>query len=876
MYNTTTHRAPNTRRSPPPQPCAASRPRFVQHRHASKKQQYDPYGLLTAEIDEAGNRIREINYDLDGRLIQTQDGNATAFAYGADGTAPLPTQIRFPTFTRELLYDARSRNTETRDILSATATLATRNAYDKKGNLTQVTDKNGNLTQFAYDALGRPTQTTDAAGGTTQYTYDARDNLLAVTDPNGNTTAYAYDKNNRRTAETRPLGQTTRYSYDQLGSLAQVQDAKGNTLQYHYDAAHRRDRETHTPAGQTAATRTIDYRYNAAGGLTGYSDNNTAANAIAHSASYTLDALQRKTQETITYGAHSYTTQTAYQPTGRKATFTTPDGTSAQYGHDANQNLQSITLESGTITVNQTQWNAPAKLTYPGGSTRTQAYDPLMRLTEIKVNDPGQAAILKYTYSYDPESNITQKQTEHGDYTYQYDSLYRLTRADQPSPLPQEAYTYDKLGNRLTDSTTDSLFTANTWSYNGNNQLTRHYSKQGQPVTDSYDDNGSLIQKQSASPVLKDNQKLIYDAQNRLVEVKDNANNTVATYQYDPYGRRIRKTLYRDSQNQPLAQSRTTYFIYGDEGLIGEADGQGAITTSYGWQPDGIWGTNPVFVKATAQNQTQSQIYYYQNDHLGAPQKVIDSSGGVVWEAKATAFGETQVAETSTIQNNLRFPGQYRDEETGTHYNYFRDYEPQIGRYPTSDPIGLAGGNNTYAYVGGKPLSRIDPYGLFCLTDAQINALAGAVGGAFGGGAALSKFGLPGIAAGAFLGAVGGGLGGYAATSAPDGRAMATGAASGGLAGANTPLSSAIGGGIGAAVASATHSEGIPENYSGMVGGAVGGAAGGVIAGYLPGTVIQNAKLGGLNGLSSAALSAAVVEVLKALNDCPRVSCGKK
>jgi RHS repeat-associated protein len=232
------------------------------------------------------------------------------------------------------------------------------------------------------------------------------------------------------------------------------------------------------------------------------------------------------------------------------------------------------------------------------------------------------------------------------------------------------------------------------------------------PVANCYDDNGSLIQKQSASPDPKDNQNLIYDAQNRLVEVKDNAGNTVATYQYDPYGRRIGKTVHRDSQNQPLAQAETTYFLYSDAGLIAEADGQGAISTSYGWQPEGTWGTAPVFIKTTAQNQTQAQIYYYQNDHLGTPQQVIDSQGNVVWAAQATAFGETQVLPTSTIRNNLRFPGQYYDQETGLHYNYFRDYEPGVGRYIESDPIGLEGGLNTYIYVWGNPLSNWDPLGL--------------------------------------------------------------------------------------------------------------------------------------------------------------------
>lgn len=106
-------------------------------------------------------------------------------------------------------------------------------------------------------------------------------------------------------------------------------------------------------------------------------------------------------------------------------------------------------------------------------------------------------------------------------------------------------------------------------------------------------------------------------------------------------------------------------------------------------------------------------LYYYHNDHLGTPQAMTDENQTVVWQADYLPFGRAYGVSTALIENNLRFPGQYYDAESGLHYNYFRDYDPSMGRYIQSDPIGLGGGINTYGYVGGNPIRYTDPFGLF-------------------------------------------------------------------------------------------------------------------------------------------------------------------
>jgi RHS repeat-associated protein len=247
-----------------------------------------------------------------------------------------------------------------------------------------------------------------------------------------------------------------------------------------------------------------------------------------------------------------------------------------------------------------------------------------------------------------------------------------------------------------------------------------------EPVSHTWDENGSLIQKATPSGTENqhpyDNQSYFYDAANRLTEIQDWNGNQIASYQYDPLGRRIRKTIHRvwDTNAgawETLSQPETHTYFYADEGLVAEYKANGTnssqLIAEYGWEPDGLWGTNPQWIRTKRQDSgTQSETFYYQNDHLGTPQKVIDQSGNVVWQQTATAFGETKIDETSAIINNLRFPGQYYDRETNTHYNFFRDYDLRAGRYWQIDPIGLKGGINGYAYVNLKPVSNVDVSGL--------------------------------------------------------------------------------------------------------------------------------------------------------------------
>jgi RHS repeat-associated protein len=286
------------------------------------------------------------------------------------------------------------------------------------------------------------------------------------------------------------------------------------------------------------------------------------------------------------------------------------------------------------------------------------------------------------------------------DQRYDFDDQDRLIGFDGAST--SQRFQYDASGNR-----TQATFGAHTYLNTINLASNRLSSTTGPAPAkkNSYDDSGNLTSDGTT--------KYSYGSNGRLSGVVGGG--VASDYRYNGLGQRVVKA----------SAGGAVYFVYDESGrLLGEYDGAGKAI-----QETVYLGDLPVAVLKPGISGSKSSpsvlgINYVYADHLTAPRVLTRASDNkMVWRwDNADPFGVDQPDENpgrlGVFTYNLRFPGQVFDKETNNHYNYFRDYDPQMGRYVQSDPIGLKGGINTYAYVGANPVGKTDPLGLWS-TDAH-------------------------------------------------------------------------------------------------------------------------------------------------------------
>jgi RHS repeat-associated protein len=622
---------------------------------------YDDAHRLVSIADSLGNHI-DYTLDLMGNRLKTE-------VFDPANTL---------TKTRTQVFDGLSRLAKTIGAQNQTASFD----YDANGNTTGVNDPLNNKTAFAYDPLDRLISSIDPIGKSTQSTYDNHDNLLSVTDPLAHKTDFNYDGfGNQLTTDSPDAGQSQN-NYDAAGNLLDSVDARGQAVNYSYDALNRIVQVSYP--NNPAINLTYDQGVNGIGYLTQMSD-------VTGTTRWSYDLHGRITRKVFTSGALTLVTRYSYNTNGRLATLTYPSGKVVRLSYNNGQVTQLDSNRSPLLSSIHYQPFGPLKdWTFGNGVKTSRSFDLDGRLINYDLG--GRSRQL----SYDDAGRITgytDTDLNH-DQGFTYDELGRLT--GYTDPTTQVSYRYDANGNRTQQL--DGVQSKNFNLEGSSNRLLSITDNNLQALKNySYDAAGHLISDGS--------NQFTYDGRGRLVQAA-NAGLGVEQYLINGLGQRVAKIADMRLKSGRTAQA-ITYFIYDEAGhLMGEYDRSGRPIQETVWL-----GDMPVAVLIG------NSRYFIYADHINTPRAVSDKTGKVVWRWDSEAFGTTAANEDPDKDGkiftfNLRLPGQYYDKGTGLHYNYFRDYDPSIGRYIQSDPIGLAGGINTYVYVLSNPVNHIDSSGL--------------------------------------------------------------------------------------------------------------------------------------------------------------------
>ena len=405
------------------------------------------------------------------------------------------------------------------------------------------------------------------------------------------------------------------------------------------------------------------------------------------------------TAETRLQDGVTQTVNYAYDLAGNLTQIVYPSGRIVDYSLDALGRPLSVTYKADAAATAQTvasnitylPFGPVSSLTLGNGVDVTYTYDLDYRLTRIQAQAPGGGAMLQdLTLAFDGSGNITgitdavdAARTQ----SLSYDLLNRLTQAI--GPWGTDDYTYDPVGNRLS-RTLNADLTSYTYATDSNRLL--------EVVTASltremfYDANGSLTMDRRGSKKNDPATDYAYNAAGRMESVDHHTGGTAA-YTYDAFGRK----------RSIVEAGSTTRLFYGPAGtLLEESDATGTPGRGY----------LRVAGRPLAAVTAAGDLQWVLADQVGQPQKLLDASATLLWDRVAHPFGDTYAQVTGKETDEpQRFPGQRFEQLTGLHYNYFRDYDPSLGRYIQSDPIGLRGGPNIYTYANNNPVRYIDPEG---------------------------------------------------------------------------------------------------------------------------------------------------------------------
>lgn len=690
--------------------------------------QYDERGLPTV-VRAADGSVWQRTYDDHGNNVSltTPDGNTTHYTYDPNGalaaaTGPLSTRQTYRSDkagmvlahtdaqgrTTTLVRDAFGRPVAVTDPDGTTTTCT----WAVEGHLASHTRPDGATQRWTYDGEGNCLTETDANGGLTRYEYTHFDQLSSRTTPDGARYDFRYDTELRLTEVHNAAGLTWNYTYDSVGRLVSESDFDGRTLRYDYDTSGRAHSRTN-PLGQTVTTHLDDAGRVTAravdGAVTTYTYDPSGRLTEARSAHSFLalewDAMGRTVTETIDRRTSRY----GYDALSRRTLRITPAGVATRRTHDEAGNPAHLSLDGHGIAFSHDA--AGRELTRSFGSpeqpvTLATAYDTVGRVKEHRLAATDRTLSHRlYAYRADDRLEAVTEELTGNHRHYELDPAGRPLRVTAHGWT--ETYAYDSEGNQTS---------APVARQGPPPRIPRRTHLQRQPATVR---RRPALHLRRGRPHHRTAQEAGLPQARRLAlrmgrgRPADRLHHT----RRHPVDLPLRPARTPHGQ-APARRRRTvvaeTLFTWDGSRLAEQTDSASGTTMT--WEYDGHRPIAQAERRTTPhpqgdQDLVDARFFAIVTDLVGTPTELVDHTGATAWYSRATLWGATAWNRNATAHTPLRFPGQYADPETGLHYNFFRHYDPEAGRYVSPDPLGLDPAPDPAGYVT-NPTTEADPLGL--------------------------------------------------------------------------------------------------------------------------------------------------------------------
>ena len=658
---------------------------------------YDPVADVTVETTVSpteGTVVRTLRHGL-VLSVETSDGT-TEYAYDALG--------------RTVRESCGPRVVETAH--SAAGDVVARRTRTDEGTYAEES--------YAYDSCGNRVAATNALGGVTAIAYDADGNVVEISGTAEYPVRFAYDTEGRRTllSTTRDgtIWDVTTWEYDPATGRC--------TAKLHADGS--RYATTYTPDGlESTVTRpSLQWRenvYDSRRRLVGVTSNDgsenaafeyddfgrvTASSNAAAFAEYALHRNGTSTNELVSVGTNSFEIVRTIDVLGRL------DGRGVEGSefqgifYDDAGRISSITDQTATATYAYSEdgMEVGCAISFAAGSSVVrQVVRDLYRpdLVVAVSNVINGVAVSGFDYQHDAAGRVVSRNDDTFSYNARGEVVFSRRGAENAE---EDSYAYDNIGNLLLSTCNSST---NTYTANSLNQYTSILRDSASPSEISHDLDGNML-----SDGL---QQFAYDSAGRLSSVSTGGV-AVAAFQYDAFGRRVRKTT----------QEATHTYLYDGWNLVLERierDGGETDTVEYFWGKDisgSLGGAGGIGALLYLKHNGDAYVPIY--DANGNVVQYVDATGAIVASYVYDAFGRTLASAGSQAELfRFRFSTKYHDSESGLVYFGYRFYSPSLARWLTRDPLEEQGGLNLYEFCGNDAIGQVDPYGL---SEGQIKEFA--------------------------------------------------------------------------------------------------------------------------------------------------------